>query len=212
MFNGHGIGTATLLTNGKVLIAGGPNKLVTLFNPTNTSWKATNSMADTRFGHTATLLTNGNVLVTGGVDNTSGTYLSAVEIFNPVTGGWTSNSSLIAQRQAHTATLLPNGTVLIAGGYFNSTPKRAELYVEGPRAAIPISLQKAQRLNQSTFRFSFNNTPGWSFIALTSTNVSEPLTDWTALVGVTEVSPGQFEFTDSQATNSPQRFYRVRAN
>jgi len=38
------------------------------------------------------------------------------------------------------------------------------------------------------------------------------LTNWTALGGVTEISPGQFQFTDPQATNSPQRFYRVQAN
>ncbi len=32
------------------------------------------------------------------------------------------------------------------------------------------------------------------------------------LSSVTEVSPGQFQFTDLQATNPLQRFYRVRAN
>jgi len=213
MFNGHGIGTATILRNGKVLVTGGPDNSVTLFNPTNTTWTATNSMAYRRYGHTAVLLTNGNVLVAGGVDN-EGSFgpISAVEIFNPATGSWTSNSSLIAKRHAHTATMLPNGTVLIAGGYSNSTPKRTELYVEGPQAAIPISLQNPRRLNQSTFRFSFNNTPGWSFIALTSTNVSVPLSNWTTLGNVTEISPGQFQFTDSQATNSSQRYYRVRSN
>ena len=32
-----------------------------------------------------------------------------------------------------------------------------------------------------------------------------------ALGGVTEVSPGQFQFTDLQATNTPRRFYRLRS-
>jgi hypothetical protein len=31
------------------------------------------------------------------------------------------------------------------------------------------------------------------------------------LTGVTEVSPGQFKFTDSQTTSTPRRFYRVRS-
>ena len=43
-------------------------------------------------------------------------------------------------------------------------------------------------------------------------NVSLPLRNWTALGGVAEIFPGQFQFTDTQATNSPQRFYRVRAD
>jgi hypothetical protein len=37
------------------------------------------------------------------------------------------------------------------------------------------------------------------------------LSQWTALGGVMEISPGQFQFTDPQATNSPQRFYRAYA-
>lgn len=35
--------------------------------------------------------------------------------------------------------------------------------------------------------------------------------NWTVLGAMTETSPGQFQFTDSQATNHPQRFYRVRS-
>jgi hypothetical protein len=38
-----------------------------------------------------------------------------------------------------------------------------------------------------------------------------PLSNWTTLGAATEVSPGQFQFTDPQATNTPQRFYRVRS-
>jgi hypothetical protein len=31
------------------------------------------------------------------------------------------------------------------------------------------------------------------------------------LGGVTEIAPGSFQFADTSATNSPQRFYRLRA-
>jgi hypothetical protein len=41
--------------------------------------------------------------------------------------------------------------------------------------------------------------------------MSLAFTNWTALGGVTEISPGQFQFTDPQATNNPRRFYNVRA-
>ena len=45
---------------------------------------------------------------------------------------------------------------------------------------------------------------------LASTNLALPLSNWTAMGGVTEASPGQFQFTDPQATNIPGRFYRLR--
>ena len=42
-------------------------------------------------------------------------------------------------------------------------------------------------------------------------NLALPLTDWTPLSNVVENPAGQFRFTDPQATNSGQRFYRVRS-
>jgi hypothetical protein len=60
------------------------------------------------------------------------------------------------------------------------------------------------------FQFSFTNTPGAVFGVLTSTNIALPLSNWTALSGVTEISPGQFQFTDSQPA-ADQRYYRVRS-
>src|SRR5204862_2627956 len=72
--------TATLLPDGRVLVAGGSdiyrNSLTSaeLYDPASRTWTATGSMAQGRQGHTATLLTNGKVLVAGGV-GTAGFYL-----------------------------------------------------------------------------------------------------------------------------------------
>lgn len=52
---------------------------------------------------------------------------------------------------------------------------------------------------------------GASFTIVASTNVSLALTNWTVLGPATEISLGLFRFTDSQATNFPQRFYTVRS-
>ena len=66
------IHTATLLPNGKVLVAGGVgiNELVLasaeLYDPASGTWTATGSLGTAREFHTATLLPNGNVLVAGG--------------------------------------------------------------------------------------------------------------------------------------------------
>jgi hypothetical protein len=59
------------------------------------------------------------------------------------------------------------------------------------------------------FQFSFTGTPGTSFTAMATTNVSLASTNWTVLGAATEISPGQFQFTDQVATNHLQRFYRI---
>jgi hypothetical protein len=60
-------------------------------------------------------------------------------------------------------------------------------------------------------QLSFTNTPGASFSVLASTNLTTPLTNWMTLGAATDSpsSPGQYQFADAQATNSPQRFYRI---
>lgn len=117
--------TATMLTNGLVLLAGGAtypqqqhfsSALSELYNPITGTWASTGSMAITRYGHTATLLLNGKVLVAGGFATTGGAYTES-ELYDPVAGTWTVAGPLVAGSQgAHTATLLPNGKVLVAGG------------------------------------------------------------------------------------------------
>ena len=69
----------------------------------------------------------------------------------------------------------------------------------------------AQTLTNGAFQFAFTNTPGAFFSVLATTNPALPFTNWTPLDGLAEVSPGQFQFTDPQATNSTQRYYRVRS-
>jgi hypothetical protein len=67
--------TATLLPNGKVLIAGGANSTgallsAELYDPTAGTFTATGSMTQRRATHTATLLPTCQVLVTGGFNST----------------------------------------------------------------------------------------------------------------------------------------------
>src|ERR1039458_266891 len=100
--------TATLLTNGQVLVAGGGVSSAELYNPVTGVWTYTGSLGVALTGHTATLLTNGQVLVAGG-------GVSSAELYNPVTGVWTYTGSLGVALTGHTATLLTNGKVLVAG-------------------------------------------------------------------------------------------------
>jgi hypothetical protein len=81
--------------------------------------------------------------------------------------------------------------------------------------SVPIptatTLTGAKRLTNGAFQFSFTNSVGAVLGVLAATNPAVPLSNWTALSGATEVSPDQFQFTDLQATNTPRRFYRLRA-
>jgi hypothetical protein len=74
-------------------------------------------------------------------------------------------------------------------------------------AAPPIELT-GMMIVGGAFQFSFTNIPNSTFTVLASFDVSLPVTNWTALSGVTEPAPGQYRF--SEATNNPRRFYRVR--
>jgi hypothetical protein len=125
MRTGRATHTATLLTNGAVLVAGGANAAgdalasSELFS-TTTGWTLTGKMNSAHAEHTATLLGNGNVVVAGG-ENVSGVSQTVAEIYSPSTGKWTLTGKLNTPRQEHTAVLLANGNVLVAGGTRNTT-------------------------------------------------------------------------------------------
>jgi N-acetylneuraminic acid mutarotase len=115
--------TATMLSDGLVLVAGGYSysggalTSAELYNPATGTWTSTGSMNTARTYHTATLLPNGLTLVAGGW-NSSGVTTSA-ELYDPATGTWSGTGSLNTARAWHTATLLPDGFVLVAGGTAN---------------------------------------------------------------------------------------------
>jgi hypothetical protein len=105
--------TATLLGNGKVLVAGGHGASAELYDPTSGKFAATGSMSVGRDSHTATLLANGKVLIAGG-QNVSGP-LATAELYDPNSGTFTATGTMTTARTSHTATLLANGRVLITG-------------------------------------------------------------------------------------------------
>jgi hypothetical protein len=84
--------TATILLDGRVLVAGGrpvmgrPTRDTEIYDPSNGTWSPVAQMKEVRQGHTATRLLDGRVLVVGG-SRGAGMYASA-EIYDPITDTW----------------------------------------------------------------------------------------------------------------------------
>jgi hypothetical protein len=92
--------TATLLPNGKVLLAGGQTdssipttNSAELYDPATGTWTTTGNLVNPRVGHTATLLSNGKVLAAGG-GTLYGATVNSAELYDPATGSWTATGSL----------------------------------------------------------------------------------------------------------------------
>ena len=132
--NPRGAFTATLLPNGKVIVAGGYNggslASAALYDPASGTWAATGSLPIKRRSHTATLLPDGTVLVAGGTEaEFAPGVLTSSALYDPASGTWTTTGNLNTRRFAHTATLLPNGKVLVMGGNDGTNiTASAELY------------------------------------------------------------------------------------
>jgi hypothetical protein len=120
--------TATLLSDGKVLVAGGGGASAEVYDPSTGTFSPTGSMTGVRTDYTATLLQSGKVLVAGGRDS-SKNVLNTAEIYDPATGMFTLTGTLRAARALHTASLVATGKVLIVGGTdANGSLATAELY------------------------------------------------------------------------------------
>ena len=82
--------TATLLSDGKVLVAGGASlpfwiamNSAEIYDPKSGTWSPAGKMTASRWNHRAVLLPSGQVLVVGGCGPTGNQHLKSVEIFTP---------------------------------------------------------------------------------------------------------------------------------
>jgi hypothetical protein len=113
--NTGGNQTATLLIDGRVLIAGGSADPA-IYDPTSDTWQPAGSLAVDRVFTRAVLLQDGNVLLLGGLHPQNAGVINSVEIYDPSSNAWRQAASLAQARFSHTATLLPDGRVLVTGG------------------------------------------------------------------------------------------------
>lgn len=135
MHTARSAATATLLKNGKVLIAGGGYNVgavdsiyasAEIYDQTAGKFTKTGSRTAARIDATAVLLGNGKVLIAGGegcsdpkhcgsVPADSNVHLASAELYDPTSGKFTPTGSMAETRVGAPAALLPDGLVLIAG-------------------------------------------------------------------------------------------------
>jgi hypothetical protein len=127
--------TATLLPDGRVLIAGGIGNdgvldTAELYDPVTGLFTFAGHMTTTRYGHLAAVLGDGDVLIAGGMDD-AGASLASAEIFDANSGSFGAVAAMPRDRFMVGATVLTSSTILIAGGY-TECPSPASSFCEKP--------------------------------------------------------------------------------
>jgi hypothetical protein len=140
-------------------------------------------------------------------------YLNGVNVgtttTNAAAGTWPSETLAISVAQGFDSVVVHYDAPPVTGGDWGPIFMADNMRVT-PLPA-PIVLTNATMLPGSGFSFSFTNAPGGTFSVLAATNLIMATQDWTTLGSANEVSLGQYQFTDSAATNGAMQFYQVRS-
>lgn len=129
--------TASLLSDGRVLVAGGWTGAATtasteLYDPLARRFSRAPSLSEPRMDGTATPLAGGKVLLVGGALRTSHPS-PKVDIFDPAANAMTAAAPLQTARAHHSAVLLRDGRVLVVGGLVGRGTATASAEIYDPR-------------------------------------------------------------------------------
>lgn len=111
---------ATLLKDGRVLVAGGhdgPTTLdsVELYDPATNTWSPGAPLPKRRWSYSLTTLPDGRVLAAGGFAD-RGLQTDTTVLYDPATNTWTDGPRMLSERANHTTVALRDGDLLLIGG------------------------------------------------------------------------------------------------
>jgi len=189
--SGNTVAPGTIAGGGGI---GGGSSVVTLQN----SIVAGNTSPDLKSADWTLLgsnnLTNGNPLLAP-LDNYGGPTQTMPPLSgSPAIDGCTNGTAFATDQRGYPRILGPFADIGAVEGVFNPE----------------FPLVNVTQLGDANVQFAFTNLGGLSYKVLASTNIADPLNTWSNLGLAVEAPPGTFQFTDLQATNFPQRFYRVQ--
>lgn len=156
--------TASVLLDGKVLVAGGygsgcpdPQDGAAIFDPANNSFSAGVSLPGGRTQHTATTLDDGRVLITGGAFNDDcelGSVYDTAIVFDPATSTYSSEKKMREPRSGHSATLLLDGKVLVVGSLAELFDPTTSSFAITGDPNMPLEERRATRLADGRVLFT----------------------------------------------------------
>lgn len=175
--------TATLLADGRVLIAGGAFSFgskdginpslanAEIYDPKTGRFTVAGPMTSARTAHAATLLADGTVLLTGGQDNHF-LIVDSAELFDPKTNSFQALSAscnsnpppagcMSVSRDFHLSVRLDDGRVLIAGGSNNegTANSTAEIYDPASKRFTPTGNLSTGRISPAAGLVYSNISP-----------------------------------------------------
>jgi outer membrane protein assembly factor BamB len=104
-----------------------------------------------------------------------------------------------------------NTGIVARGHIYLANDNRVYAFSVPGQTVTSITVTNLSLLPSGAFQLSFTNIAGANFNVFATTNLAEPFTNWSWLGGVTETSPGQFQFTDTQEPGNSDRFYFVNS-
>jgi hypothetical protein len=121
--------TATLLADGRVLIAGGMRSTVVLdsteiYDPGANRWSSGPALSTPRSGPGATRMPDGRVLVAGGEGGAA--TLASAELYDPAANRWSSTNPMTTGRHFFASFPLKDGRVMAVAGLPGPGPQPGE--------------------------------------------------------------------------------------
>ncbi len=142
--------TATTLTDGSVLVAGGYDggglASTERYDASSGTWSAAANLTVPRYAHAANLLADGKVLVAGGAS--AGTATASAELYDPAADTWSPTGAMTTARYDPATVRLADGRILAIGGSNGTVLQSAEIYdpttgTWSPAASLNVTRQGA---------------------------------------------------------------------